>query len=102
MVLLLVVTSRVLSPQYMIWLLGLAAVVLAAKAGVLRRAAWMVVVAAIVTASGYSPLGPYNSTYNPYGSPFVMLVRNAALLIAAIDVSVTMVRLLKERRPKSP
>jgi hypothetical protein len=97
-VLLLVVTSRVLSPQYMIWLLGLAAVVLTAKAGALRRPAWMVVAAAVVTASAYGPLGTYNSTYNPYGSPFIMLIRNAALLIAAIDACIAMVMLVRQRR----
>ncbi|HET6570652.1 MAG TPA: glycosyltransferase 87 family protein, partial [Solirubrobacterales bacterium] len=39
LVLLLLVTSRVLSPQYMIWMLGLSAVVLTARASAVKRAA---------------------------------------------------------------
>ena len=96
--LLLVVTSRVLSPQYMIWLLGLAAVVLTAGSSALRRPAWMIVAAAAITASAYGPLGTYNSTYNPYGSPFIMLIRNLALLVAAIDACIAMVALVRQRR----
>jgi len=42
-VLLVVVTSRVLSTQYMVWLLGLAAVVLSAGTARLARPAWIVV-----------------------------------------------------------
>ena len=41
-VLLLVVTSRVLSPQFMLWLVGLAAVVLTAGTTRLARPAWIV------------------------------------------------------------
>ena len=50
-VLLLVVTSRVLSTQYMVWLLGLAAVVLTAGTTRLARPAWLVVAATILTTS---------------------------------------------------
>ncbi len=96
-VLLLVVTSRVLSPQYMIWMLGLAAVVLTAGSSRLKRPAWIVVAAAILTTSAYGPMGAYGTTYDIYGSPFIMLIRNLALIVAAIDASVTMVRLVRER-----
>lgn len=51
LVLLFVVTSRVLSPQFMIWLLGLAAVVLCARDSRLRRPAWVVVAAVIFSAT---------------------------------------------------
>jgi len=96
-VLLLVVTSRVLSPQYMIWLLGLAAIVLTARATSLRRAAWITIGAALVTTSSYGFMGAYGDSYDIYGSPFVMLVRNLALLVAAIDVCIAMVHLLRDR-----
>ncbi len=100
-VLLLVVTSRVLSPQYMIWMLGLAAVVLTAGRSRLKRPAWTVVAAAILTTSAYGPMGAYGTTYNVYGPAFIMLIRNVALIVAAIDASVTMVRLVRERRPQT-
>jgi glycosyl transferase family 87 len=99
-VLLLVVTSRVLSPQYMIWMLGLAAVVLTARRSLLKRPAWIVVAAAILTTSAYGPMGAYGTTYNVYGPAFIMLIRNLALIVAAVDASLTMVRLLREDSPR--
>jgi hypothetical protein len=100
-VLLLVVTSRVLSPQYMIWMLALAAVVLTAKASALKRPAWTVIVAALVTTSSYGAMGAYGTTFNVYGSPFIMLVRNLLLLFAAIDACAAMVALVRNRRSES-
>lgn len=97
-VLLLAVTSRVLSPQYMIWMLGLAAVVLSARASHLTRPAWIVVGAAILTTGAYGFTGAYTGYFDVYGSPFNMIVRNVALLVAAIDASVAMVRLVRPRR----
>lgn len=96
-VLLLVVTSRVLSPQYMIWMLGLSAVVLTAGASRLRRPAWIVIAAAILTTSAYGPMGAYGTTYNVYGPAFIMLIRNLALIVAAVDASVAMVRMVRSR-----
>jgi hypothetical protein len=85
-VLLLVVTSRVLSTQYMVWLLALAAVVLTAGSGRLARPAWLAVGATILTTS-------------VFGSAENSLVRNLALLVAAVDASVGMVSLLRARLP---
>ncbi len=85
-VLALVVTSPVLSPQYMIWLLGLAAVVLSAGPTRLGRPAWLVVAATALSA-------------NHLRSPEVLLVRDLLLLFATVDAARTMVRLL---RPPSP
>jgi hypothetical protein len=85
-VLVLVVASRVLSPQYMIWLLGLAAVVLTAGTTRLARPAWIVVGAVILSTS-------------VYGSAENTLVRNLALLAAAIDAAIAMFLLV--RRPQS-
>jgi glycosyl transferase family 87 len=81
-VLAIVVVSPVLSPQYMIWLLGLAAVVLSAGPTRLRRPAWIVLGAAALSSHALR-------------SPGVILVRDLALLFAAIDAAVTMVRLLR-------
>jgi hypothetical protein len=84
LVLLLVVTSRVLSPQYMIWLLGLAAVVLTAGSTRLARPAWIVIGATILSTSTFK-------------SPQNTLVRDLALLIATIDASIAMIAAI--RRP---
>ena len=86
-VLLLVVTSRVLSPQFMIWLLGLAAVVLTAGTPRLARPAWLVIGATILSTSAF-------------GSPESALIRNLALLAAAMDASIAMLALM--RSPLAP
>ena len=70
----LVVSSRVLSPQYMIWMLGLVAIVLSATDSRVRRPAWIVVGALILTNSAY-------------GSAVNTLIRNLALIVAFVDAS---------------
>jgi len=71
-VLLFMITSRVFSPQYMIWMVGLAGVVLTAGRTRLSRPAWIVVGSIILTAGFYQ-------------SPANAVIRNTALVIAAID-----------------
>jgi hypothetical protein len=83
LVLALVVVSRVLSPQYMIWLIGLAAVILSAGTTRLARPAWVVIGAVILTAGTYQ-------------APANMLLRNLALLVAAIDAGWAMFAVLRE------
>lgn len=86
-VLLVVVTSRVLSTQYMIWLLGLAAVVLSAGTARLRRPAWIVVGATALSTATFK-------------SPELTLIRDLALLWATLDAAVAMVQALRRaRRP---
>jgi len=80
--LLLVVTSRVLSPQYMIWLIGLAAVVLTAGTTRLARPAWIVLGAAILTSS-------------TLGSAEHTLLRNIALVVATVDACIAMIMILR-------
>ena len=81
-VLLLVVTSRVLSPQFMVWLLGLAAVVLTAGTTRLARPAWLVLGATILTTSLFK-------------SPENIVIRNLALLAATVDASWAMLALVR-------
>jgi hypothetical protein len=88
-VLLLVVTSRVLSPQYMVWLLGLAAVILTAGTTRLARPAWLV-------------LGSMALTTALFKSPAAILARDLLLLAAAIDASVGMVALLQSPAADPP
>lgn len=91
-----VVTSPVLSPQYLVWLLGLAAVVLSSESTRLRRPAWFVVGAAALSTA-------------TFGSPELILLRDLALLAATIDAALAMVgalgrpgRSARRRRLSSP
>jgi len=88
-VMLVVVTSPVLSPQYMVWLLGLAAVVLSAGPTHLRRPAWIVVGATAISSIGIR-------------SPALIALRDLALLFAATDAAGTMVMLLRVSRSPAP
>lgn len=95
-VLLLVVASRVLSPQYMVWLFGLSAVALSEPRTRVSRPAWIVIGAAALTTAAYGVQGAWGP--EPiYGSPFNMVLRNLALLFAAADASWAMVSLLRDR-----
>lgn len=87
-VLLVVVTSRVLSTQYMVWLLGLAAVVLSAGTARLARPAWIVVGATALSTATFK-------------SPELTLIRDVALLGATIDAAFAMVGMLR-RAPLEP
>jgi hypothetical protein len=78
-----IVVSRVLSPQYMIWVIGLAAVVLTAGTTRLARPAWIAIGAVLLTAA--VPIAPSN-----------MVLRNVALLIAAVDAAIVMVNVLRQ------
>ena len=82
LVLLLTVVSRVLSIQYMIWLVGLSAVILTAGSSRLARPAWVVIGAVVISAGLYQ-------------APANMVIRNTALLIAALDAALAMVLVLR-------
>jgi hypothetical protein len=82
-VLLQLVVSRVLSIQFMIWLVGLAAVILTAGTRRTARPAWVAIGAVVLTAGVYQ-------------APVYMLIRNAALLFAALDAAIGMVMLLRD------
>jgi hypothetical protein len=77
------ITSRVFSPQYMIWMVGLAGVVLTAGRTRLARPAWIVVGSIVLTAGLYQ-------------SPANAVIRNLALVIAAIDASWTLYRTVRD------
>ncbi|MFN8215832.1 MAG: glycosyltransferase family 87 protein [Solirubrobacterales bacterium] len=81
LVLVIVVVSPVLSTQYMVWLLGLAAVVLSAGSPRLRRPAWIVVGATAVSTATFR-------------NPELIVLRDLALLAAAVDATAAMVRAL--------
>ncbi|MCZ0979822.1 glycosyltransferase 87 family protein [Streptomyces diastatochromogenes] len=82
-VLLFTVTSRVISPQYMIWLLGLAAVCLTSRRTVMRPVALLLLPAAALSSLAYPVLYDEVVSGTPAGLT-VMALRNALLLTAAL------------------
>ncbi|MFJ3227233.1 glycosyltransferase 87 family protein [Streptomyces sp. NPDC086783] len=81
-VLLFTVTSRVISPQYMIWLLGLSAVCLTARHTTQRPVAALVVAATAVSAVAYP--GMYGEVVDStWTGCLLMVVRNGLLAGAA-------------------
>nr|WP_251020915.1 glycosyltransferase 87 family protein [Streptomyces sp. ISL-98] len=82
-VLLFTVTSRVISPQYLIWLLGLAAVCLTSRATTQRPVAALLLPAAAVSALAYPVLYGDVVMGTPLGCA-IMVVRNGLLLGAAL------------------
>ncbi|MFJ3229413.1 glycosyltransferase 87 family protein [Streptomyces sp. NPDC086787] len=82
-VLLFTVTSRVISPQYMIWLLGLAAVCLTSRHTVQRPVAALVVAATAVSAVAY-PAFYGEVTACTWTGVALMLTRNGLLATAAV------------------
>lgn len=82
-VLLFTVTSRVISPQYLIWLLGLAAVCLTSRATVMRPVALLLLPAAALSALAY-PVLYEDVVAGTWQGLAVMTARNALLLAAAV------------------
>ncbi|MFB7518021.1 glycosyltransferase 87 family protein [Streptomyces sp. NPDC056144] len=82
-VLLFTATSRVISPQYMIWLLGLAAVCLTSRSTVMRPVALLMLPAAALSSLAYPVLYAEILGGAPSGLA-VMVLRNGLLLAAAL------------------
>ncbi|MFB9516108.1 glycosyltransferase family 87 protein [Streptomyces purpureus] len=82
-VLLFTVTSRVISPQYMVWLLGLAAVCLTSRHTSQRTVALLILPAAGLSALAYPVLYEEVLTGSALGCA-VMVARNGLLLAAAL------------------
>ncbi|MCT4355978.1 DUF2029 domain-containing protein [Streptomyces sp. Je 1-79] len=82
-VLLFTVTSRVISPQYMIWLLGLTAVCLTSRRTVMRPVALLLLPAAGLSSLAY-PLLYDDVVAGAWPGVTVMVARNGLLLAAAL------------------
>ena len=82
-VLVAVVTSRVLSPQYLVWLLGVAAVCLTRRETLMRTPAWLVLGAVSVTQLIF-PLFYHSLRYGQVYSGMILFGRNAVLVVAAV------------------
>ncbi|MGW4976450.1 glycosyltransferase 87 family protein [Streptomyces mirabilis] len=82
-VLMFTVTSRVISPQYMVWLLGLAAVCLTSRHTTQRPVAALVVAATAVSSVAYPAL--YGEVIDStWTGCLLMLIRNGLLAAAAV------------------
>ncbi|MFH9428846.1 glycosyltransferase 87 family protein [Streptomyces sp. NPDC017615] len=82
-VLLFTVTSRVISPQYLVWLIGLAAVCLTHRATRMTAPALMVVAASLVTVLEF-PLGFVHVVTSDWYGVTLMFVRNGLLVAASL------------------
>ncbi|MFB7373288.1 glycosyltransferase family 87 protein [Streptomyces sp. NPDC056222] len=82
-VLLFTVTSRVISPQYMIWLLGLSAVCLTSRRTVMRPVALLLLPAAALSSLAY-PVLYEDVLAGSWPGVAVLVVRNGLLLAAAL------------------
>ncbi|MFB7374734.1 glycosyltransferase 87 family protein [Streptomyces sp. NPDC056222] len=83
-VLLFTTTSRVISPQYMIWLIGLAAVCLAYRASRMRQPAHLVVWATAVTQFEFPVWFSHVTDSDPLGIG-LLLIRNGLLVAASVS-----------------
>ncbi|ARP69834.1 DUF2029 domain-containing protein [Streptomyces pluripotens] len=85
-VLLFTVTSRVISPQYLVWLIGLAAVCLSHRASRMAAPALMVVLASFVTVLEF-PLGFSHVVLSDGYGITLLVVRNGLLVAAALTAA---------------
>ncbi|MCT9934705.1 DUF2029 domain-containing protein [Planotetraspora sp. A-T 1434] len=100
-VLFLVVTSRVLSPQYLVWVVGVAAVVLTlprTRPGPSQRpAAWLVLAATLLTGIMYPWIEEDYSWRGDLPGTLVLVARNLVLLAAAVVSFVQLWRSTRRR-----
>lgn len=94
-VLLFTVTSRVISPQYMVWLIGLSAVCLTSRHTTQRTVALLVLAATAVSTVEYPALYGY-VVQSTWVGCMLMLVRNGLLGYASV---LSFVRLWRSGRP---
>ncbi|MCT4355286.1 DUF2029 domain-containing protein [Streptomyces sp. Je 1-79] len=83
-VLLFTTTSRVISPQYMLWLVGLAAVCMAYRTSRMRRPAHLVVWATAVTQFEFPVWFSHVTDSDPLGIA-LLLIRNGLLVVASVS-----------------
>ncbi len=90
-VLLFTVTSRVISPQYMVWLVGVAAVCLCFRATGMTLPAALVVIACLVTVLEF-PVGFAHVVASDAYGMTLLFIRNGLLVIAAVTAALELWR----------
>ena len=88
-----VATSRVYSPQFNVWLIGITAVMLLDPRSRQRRAAALVIVASLLTQVVY----PWSATQLVTGDPLTIVVQG--LRVSAVVVAMVLALLALRRRP---
>jgi hypothetical protein len=100
-VLLFTVTSRVISPQYLVWLIGLAAVCLTHRASRMGAPALMVVFASFVTVLEF-PLGFTHVVTSDWYGITLLVLRNGLLAAAALTAARRLWRSTVPPAPAAP
>ncbi|MFD4604277.1 glycosyltransferase 87 family protein [Streptomyces sp. NPDC058464] len=85
-VLMFTVTSRVISPQYMVWLVGLAAVCLCFRASRMTLPAVLLLLATFVTVLEF-PVGFSHVVVSDWYGIFLLVLRNGLLLAATVTAA---------------
>lgn len=93
-----VVTSRVFSPQYSIWLVGIAAVCLAAARTTMTRPVLLICLAAVITQAIYPPLYTELINSDPWATALQTL--RIGLVLAATVLALRAVLLGARRQPR--
>ena len=92
-ILLFVVVSEVLSPQYMIWLIGVGAVAVTSPLCRVRRPVALVAASVLVTRALLACWGDLVS--NGANGAYLLTIRNTLLLVAAVDAALIMWRVIR-------
>jgi hypothetical protein len=100
-VLLFTVTSRVISPQYLVWLIGLAAVCLGFRASRMTGPAVLVLAASLVTVLEFPVWFAHVVAGDPLGVA-LLLLRNGLLTAAALAASTRLWRSTAPTPPPTP
>ena len=100
-VLISVVTSRVLSPQYSVWVVGVAAVTFLDPRSRTRLAVWLLVPSILVTQAIY-PFGYGSFTEGAWWAVLLQSVRIVLLLAATVVAVVAVVRAPRLENPAQP
>ncbi|MFE9900300.1 glycosyltransferase 87 family protein [Streptomyces achromogenes] len=100
-VLLFTVTSRVLSPQYLVWLVGLAAVCLTRRASRMTGPALLIVGASFLTVLEF-PLGFSHVVVSDGYGITLLVLRNALLITAALTAAHHLWHTTVPPRPSTP
>jgi len=96
-----VVTSRVLSPQYSVWVVGVAAVTFLDPRSRTRRAVWLLIPSVLVTQAIY-PFGYGSFTEGAWWAVLLQSIRVVLLLAATVVAVVAVVRAPRPAHPAPP
>ncbi|MEU9448203.1 glycosyltransferase 87 family protein [Streptomyces sp. NPDC048277] len=100
-VLMFTVTSRVISPQYLVWLVGLAAVCLCFRAGRMTVPAVLLLLAAFVTVLEF-PVGFSHIVVSDWYGVTLLLLRNGLLVAATVTAARVLWRSTVTDTPVAP